>query len=260
MIKLGEKIKQLRKSRNLSQEALARILSVSIQAVSKWETGTTSPDVNLLPAIASYFGISMDELFDFNTRENERIIEDICRRAARLIRDDVLEADKLLCEGLKQYPANETLLTVRVYALWVIPGMEDELIATCNTLLECCTNQGVKCDVLRFLAMTYHKTGQFELVDSVLDQIPEFYFTKLEWIAKLSDGEKSLNAARFQMNLSGCSTIEMLKVMANRYSESGDLTNANRCLRIADGVLDVFRKEGGRDLELPGYQWIDEIQ
>ena len=53
MMKLGEKIKFLRKQRNLSQEVLANYLGVSFQAVSKWESGTTMPDVTLIPAIAS---------------------------------------------------------------------------------------------------------------------------------------------------------------------------------------------------------------
>ena len=65
MIKLGEKIKSLRKQKNISQEVFANYLGVSFQAVSKWETGNTMPDVTMIPAIASFFGVSTDELFDF---------------------------------------------------------------------------------------------------------------------------------------------------------------------------------------------------
>ena len=66
---LGNKIKQLRKQKNISQEVLAQYLGVSFQAVSKWETGTTMPDVLLIPSIASFFGVTIDELFDFNLWE-----------------------------------------------------------------------------------------------------------------------------------------------------------------------------------------------
>ena len=72
MIKLGEKIKALRKGNNLSQEVFANYLGVSFQAVSKWETGNTMPDVTMIPAIASFFGVSTDELFDFNLFEIEK--------------------------------------------------------------------------------------------------------------------------------------------------------------------------------------------
>ena len=44
---------------------IADILKVTPQAVSKWENGSTMPDVTLIPAIASFFGVSTDELFDF---------------------------------------------------------------------------------------------------------------------------------------------------------------------------------------------------
>ena len=60
---MGERIREMRKSKSLTQEALAQAVGVSIQAVSKWETGQSLPDVTLLPAIADYFDISMDALF-----------------------------------------------------------------------------------------------------------------------------------------------------------------------------------------------------
>lgn len=53
---MGQKIKELRKQRDISQETLAKALGVSFQSVSKWETETGLPDVTLIPAIASYFG------------------------------------------------------------------------------------------------------------------------------------------------------------------------------------------------------------
>ena len=77
MIKLGEKIKSLRKQKNISQEVFANYLGVSFQAVSKWENGNTMPDVTMIPAIASFFGVSTDELFDFNLYEIEKNVEAI---------------------------------------------------------------------------------------------------------------------------------------------------------------------------------------
>ena len=76
-VNLGDKIRQLRKGKGISQEVLAQYLGVSFQAVSKWETGTTLPDVTLIPAIASFFGVSTDELFDYNRLEAERRVRDI---------------------------------------------------------------------------------------------------------------------------------------------------------------------------------------
>ncbi|OBR66900.1 hypothetical protein A7K91_16860 [Paenibacillus oryzae] len=63
MLSVGQNIKKLRDERNLTQQQLADSLGVSFQAVSKWERGTTVPDVAALPEIADYFGITIDELF-----------------------------------------------------------------------------------------------------------------------------------------------------------------------------------------------------
>lgn len=57
-----ETIRELRKSRSISQETLSAALQVSIQAVSKWETAVSLPDIGMLPQIADYFEVSVDEL------------------------------------------------------------------------------------------------------------------------------------------------------------------------------------------------------
>ncbi len=56
------KIAELRKQKGMGQQDLADVLGVSFQSVSKWETGITMPDITLLPDIAEYFNVSVDEL------------------------------------------------------------------------------------------------------------------------------------------------------------------------------------------------------
>ncbi len=71
-IKICEIIRDLRKKRDLGQEALADATGVSVQAVSKWETGNSLPDVALLPRIAEFFGVTVDYLF-FGPRETKAL-------------------------------------------------------------------------------------------------------------------------------------------------------------------------------------------
>ena len=256
-LKIGEKIRELRKARNLSQESLATLLGVSFQAVSKWETGIGAPDIGLIPSIAAYFGVSIDELFDYNTLENERVIDELCREAMRVRSEDPSHAEHILREGLRRFPGNETILAVLMYHLSAMPDRERDLIDTCEQLIPRTTNEGVKYDALRIQAETNKRVGEDDRVRPLLEQIPEFYFTKLECVARLTEGEESLEAARFQMNRSGSSTVEMLKIMAARYTESGDREQADRCMRIARRFLEVFRSEGGEALEVPGYEWLE---
>lgn len=108
MIKLGEKIKSLRKQKNISQEVFANYLGVSFQAVSKWENGNTMPDVTIIPAIASFFGVSTDELFDFNLFETEKHVEAICAESWRYRNSDVAKSEEILRKGLQRFPGNDS--------------------------------------------------------------------------------------------------------------------------------------------------------
>jgi transcriptional regulator with XRE-family HTH domain len=61
---LGKRIAALRREKNLKQDDVAQALSVSPQAVSKWENDQTCPDISLLPQLAKLLGVSVDELLE----------------------------------------------------------------------------------------------------------------------------------------------------------------------------------------------------
>jgi len=68
-MKLSENIKRIRKENNLSQEQLAEKLGVSRQAVSKWESGQSYPEMDKVLTICNLFGYNMDELMNENIKE-----------------------------------------------------------------------------------------------------------------------------------------------------------------------------------------------
>ena len=70
-LNFGENIKKLRKGRDITQEALASALGVSAQSVSKWECDYGYPDITQLPAIANFFGVTIDELLSNDTEAKE---------------------------------------------------------------------------------------------------------------------------------------------------------------------------------------------
>ncbi|MBQ4042441.1 MAG: helix-turn-helix transcriptional regulator [Clostridia bacterium] len=80
-LNIGTVIRKLRVEREMTQEELAEKLSVSFQAVSKWECGTTTPDIATLPRIALFFGISMDALFSMES-------DDYLERISVMLRDE----------------------------------------------------------------------------------------------------------------------------------------------------------------------------
>lgn len=71
----GQRLQRLRKEQKMTQEALAEKLHVSPQAVSKWETDASSPDIGLLGAIADIFNISIDELLGRKIKDTTKVLD-----------------------------------------------------------------------------------------------------------------------------------------------------------------------------------------
>lgn len=69
MTNLGETIARLRKERSITQETLAECMGVTAQTISKWENSATCPDVMLLPVLADFFGVTVDDLYGRTTVE-----------------------------------------------------------------------------------------------------------------------------------------------------------------------------------------------
>ena len=65
-LNLSKNIVRLRKEKKITQEELANFLCITKASVYKWETGQSYPDILLLPQIASFFDITIDELIDMN--------------------------------------------------------------------------------------------------------------------------------------------------------------------------------------------------
>ncbi len=80
---IGAKIRELRKEKKMTQEELADRLRISSEAVSKWETGASSPDIDTLPKLAICFGTSLDDLLDFDQSKLDAAIEAILHESGR---------------------------------------------------------------------------------------------------------------------------------------------------------------------------------
>lgn len=239
---IGNKIRELRRHRNLSQEVLAQYLGISFQAVSKWENGTTLPDVAMIPAIASFFGISTDELFDYNYYELEKKIQEIVDESLPYRGVDDTRCEEILREGLKKYPGNDVLLNCLIYSI-PAPERSGEVIDICKSLIEGTREDDVKYDACRILAETYQKIGEYGLAKDTLQQIPELYFTKLELEATLLTGEDKFRAANIQKNLSADTLFHMLRCLADCYRQANEPERAQVQLQIAEKVIEAFRED-----------------
>ena len=104
MLKIGENILQKRKERGITQEELAEFMMVKKASVSKWETGQSHPDILLLPRLATFFNISVDELIgydpDLSSVQIQKFYIDLENRVTDAGMDSILEDIKI---KIKQY-------------------------------------------------------------------------------------------------------------------------------------------------------------
>ena len=113
-VKLGEQLRELRRQNARTQEELAAALGVTAQAVSRWEVGACYPDVEIIPALANYFGVSIDRLFGCDG-ERQRKIDELYNKLEKMNRENngedisMTECIAKAREALAEFPENEKL-------------------------------------------------------------------------------------------------------------------------------------------------------
>lgn len=191
---IGAKIRFLRKEKRVTQEELAEYLHISSQAVSKWETGASSPDIDLLPKLAIYFGTSLDHLLDFDQSQVDAAVEALVAESGRG-GNDPAASEAFLRKALEKYPNNDLLLTC------ILEDMQEqnadrsrsaEIIEIGERILACTKDDELKIDVLRIMTETYHGMGEQAMAEYYLAKIPALHFQHYEIAAAIKAGKDRL--------------------------------------------------------------------
>ena len=104
---IGDRIKNLRKKTNMTQEDLANCLGVSYQAVSKWECNLTSPDLGLIGPLTKLLGVTADELLGLTEEENdERKAYFDSEYKGFWKRNDLQANYEIAKQAVEEYPGN----------------------------------------------------------------------------------------------------------------------------------------------------------
>ena len=82
-INIGKKINLKRKEKGMTQEDLANYMGVSKAAISKWESGQSYPDITLLPILATFFNVSIDELIGYEPQMTEEDIRELYQNISK---------------------------------------------------------------------------------------------------------------------------------------------------------------------------------
>lgn len=180
-IYFSETFKSLRKSKNLTQEQMAELLSISPQAISRWETGSTYPDITLLPIIANFFDLSIADLLGTGKDKIElRVNTYITQFQTAISQGAVDVCIDLMRTALIEFPNNYLLLSHLMYALYVASEDEilskrydEEIIAIGERILTYCHDDALRMEAKRLLFRHYCDTGRKTHALSIVTTLPE---------------------------------------------------------------------------------------
>ena len=178
MLYLGTNIKEYRLKKGYPQEQLAYELGVSSQSISRWETGTTYPDIVMLPLIAELFDTSIDNLMGYVKECTTAEREDFFKEVKNL---DTFEKILRHREMLKQYP-NDTYLQFSLANLLYYTYIkkkndaeaEQEVQLLCHRILHS-NFPDMQCGAKRLLALISAKNGDIETAMRYVNELPSVY-------------------------------------------------------------------------------------
>ncbi len=259
-VQLGQKIREFRLRDNRTQTEIADALGVSPQAVSRWEMGATYPDMELLPAIANYFGTSIDGLFGFES-DREKKIRDIVEMSNK--EQDVEKRIPMLRAALLDFPGNEEIM-YELAATLSEAGWKNlherldydtdgylvhdtgyhkdnfywtESVRLFERLLETVTDPGIRNDAAYSLTLLYRNLGEYEKGLALADRMPPLRYSREILRADAVDG-------RAKCRMEGEALLELAKELANRavYALMSKKSNYNTDfpVRLLRRVVDLI--------------------
>jgi len=195
-IYFSAKFKELRRVRDLTQEQIADIFHVSPQSVSRWETGANYPDIEILPHIAVFFKVTVDDLLGTQQIAGEEKAKDYRRDIRNLLNaGNVTGAIEEARKAVKEYPVNYMLQSHLMHTLCTAGDErhKDEIIKIGENIMEYCTDQAVTPWTKWLLIRQYAKWDMKAEARKIVDTLPEAFYTQDLTLKYVLEGEEWLS-------------------------------------------------------------------
>ena len=185
---IGDNIKRLRRQKGITQETLGERMHVSTAAVSKWERNEALPDISMVLPLASYFGVSTDELLGLDAAKTEERIQEIMNERNRLCAlGKVHEAFDLMVAAYEEFPNDWRIVEEYMWKLYYDPNCEepyghevhkDELYRLCERVLDECMVDSVRYSALSILGGLYALDGRLDKAIETAKRFPTLLHTQ----------------------------------------------------------------------------------
>lgn len=254
---IGENIKRMRRERNLTQEEMAAHLGISFQSVSKWERGDGYPDITMLPSLANYFDVSIDELIGMSEAAKSEKLDEINvlwadNNKKGLHRDNVI----LMKQSLKMFPNNALLLVQLSTSLEKLNGTEaekaeylKESIAVQEQIIRYGEDSEVRSATLYNICFAYWKNGEYGKALEQAKKLPNLYKSRENALVYFLEGEEKHQIAKEALTPLAWAVAHHLSALAETEAAPEYLDKAEQILDILfDGEESDFIKSIRKNL------------
>jgi len=228
---IGQNIKRLRRNADMTQEELAEMLSISSQAVSRWETDSAMPDISLLPMIANIFDVTTDSLLGVDISNKEAHIKSIIEEAQETGKSGhISRAAEIIRNGIARYPNSYELLSELQEYLYILskhsPDKEKavirkEIISLGEKVIANCMDNQIRNRVMTILCYTYNKVGEKEKAEKIALSMPNIYESGNVLRTHIETGDRQYEAKRYLIvTLISMAVTELSKL--NTKLDNGD--------------------------------------
>lgn len=175
---IGSSIKKLRRERDITQEQLAEYLGITSRAISQWETGRTSPDISMIPALCHVFNVSADDLLGIHTEKNaeeiQKCLELACSKANQGNFENSME---ILQEALLKYPKSYEIMQSLANNIICVKSRNgikeyDDAIDLCHRILSECTDNALRYETMEILGTAYEYADQLAEMRKLSEEMP----------------------------------------------------------------------------------------
>ncbi len=237
-LKIADAVRRLRKERKISQEELANALGVTAQAVSKWERNEGYPDITLMPKIAHFFDVSLEEVYGLREMNENNEICDYCHRTMFANYEDGV---KIAREALEKYPHSYRLKDNLAFALtgclgrWTPPPeIWEEVIALYEDILAHCGDPELLNRARKQLCQAYGYTGEVEKAMQIAGDLPDINESREMVMSTFLKGSRKIEHIQWTMGRLLMSYRHLLCRLTKEdwYSEEEKITLYRKMLAI----------------------------
>ena len=238
---IGEKIKRIRRERNLTQEEVAAHLGISYQSISKWERNDGYPDITMLPALANYFGISIDDLLGVGELEKQERYKEINAAWDANNRGGLHDENvELMRQALREFPNDALLLVQLSTSLEKLDGTDEEKrrnlresVALQEQILRYGADSEVRGATMFNICFSYWRLGEGDKALEQAKKLPNLYKARENALVYFLQGEEKHRVAEEAL-------VPLAWAVVHHLTALSEIEHEPEYLRKAAQIVDIL--------------------